>query len=120
MADAADIGGLKVEDFSPYLNTGFEVQLPDGSSVTATLAEAAANGTAPPAAQGLKGRDGRALKARDGGGFTLQFVTPQNIIPGQGVIRSSIRSSARWRFPWCRTGRCRSRATATTRCSDKA
>ena len=85
MADAADIGGLKVEDFSPYLNTGFEVQLPDGSSVTATLAEAAANGTAPPAAQGLKGRDGRALKARDGGGFTLQFVTPQNIIPGQGV-----------------------------------
>jgi hypothetical protein len=84
MADAADIGTLKIEDFSPYLNTGFEVQLPDGKSVLATLAEAAANGTTPPA-QGLKGREGQALKTRDGGGFTLQFVTPENAIRSQGI-----------------------------------
>ena len=84
MTDAADLGTLKIEDFSPHLNTGFEIQLPDGRLVQATLAEAAANGTAPPT-QGLKGREGQALKARDGGGFTLQFVTPQNSLPGQGI-----------------------------------
>jgi len=84
MADAADLGTLKIEDFSPHLKTGFEIQLPDGRLVLATLAEAAANGTTPPA-QGLKGRDGQALKARDGGGFTVQFVTPENSIPRQGI-----------------------------------
>jgi hypothetical protein len=84
MADAADLGALKIEDFSPHLNTDFEVQLPDGRLVQATLAEAAANGTAPPA-EGLKGREGQLLKARAGGGFTLQFVTPENSIPRQGV-----------------------------------
>jgi len=84
MADAADLGALKVEDFSPHLNTDFEIQLPDGRSVSATLAEAAANGTTPPA-QGLKGREGQTLKARDGGGFTLQFVTPENAIRSQGI-----------------------------------
>ncbi|MEA2941093.1 MAG: hypothetical protein QOD09_1622 [Bradyrhizobium sp.] len=84
MADAADLGTLKLEDFSPHLDTDFEIQLPDGRSVSATLAEAAANGTAPPV-QGLKGREGQALKARDGGGFTLQFVTSENAIRGQGI-----------------------------------
>jgi hypothetical protein len=84
MTDAADLGTLKLEDFSPHLNTGFEVQLPDGRLVQATLAEAAANGTTPPA-QGLKGREGQALRTRDGGGFTLQFVTPENSIPSQGI-----------------------------------
>jgi len=84
MADAADLGTLKIEDFSPHLNTGFEIQLPDGRSVQATLAEAAANGTTPPA-QGLKGREGQPLKARAGGGFTLQFVTPENSIRSQGI-----------------------------------
>jgi hypothetical protein len=84
MTSAADLGTLKIEDFSPHLNTGFEIQLPDGRLVQAMLAEAAANGTAPPA-QGLKGREGQALKARDGGGFTLQFVTPENSIRSQGI-----------------------------------
>ena len=84
MTDAADLGTLKIEDFSPHLNTGFEIQLPDGKSVSATLAEAAANGTAPPA-KGLKGREGQDLKARDGGGFTLQFVTAENSIRSQGI-----------------------------------
>ena len=84
MTDAADLGALKIEDFSPHLDKGFEIQLPDGRLVLATLAEAAANGTVPPA-RGLKGREGQALKARDGGGFTLQFVTPENVIPRQGV-----------------------------------
>jgi hypothetical protein len=83
MTDAADLGTLKVEDFSPHLNTSFEIQLPDGRLVQATLAEAVANGTTPPA-QGLKGREGQDLKARDGGGFTLQFVTPENSLR-QGV-----------------------------------
>lgn len=86
MADAADLGTLKLEDFSPHLNTDFEIQLPDGRSVSATLAEAAANGTAPPV-KGLTGREGQALKARDGGGFTLQFVTPQNSIRSQGIYQ---------------------------------
>jgi hypothetical protein len=84
MTGAADLGRLKIEDFSPHLNTGFEIQLPDGRLVQATLAEAVANGTTPPA-QGLKGREGQDLKARDGGGFTLQFVTPENSIRSQGI-----------------------------------
>jgi hypothetical protein len=84
MASTADLGKLKVEDFSAHLNTAFEIQLPDGRFVPATLAEAVANGTAPPA-QGLKGRDGQNLKTRVGGGFTLQFVTPENSLPGQGI-----------------------------------
>jgi hypothetical protein len=83
MADA-DLGALKIEDFSPHLNTDFEIQLPDGRLVSARLAEAAANGTAPPL-RGLTGREGQALKTRDGGGFTLQFVTPENSIPSQGI-----------------------------------
>ena len=83
MADAADLGTLKIEDFSPYLNTDFEIQLPDGKTIPVKLAEAVANETAPP--PGLKGREGQALKARDGGGFTLQFVTPENSIPSQGI-----------------------------------
>ena len=84
MTGAADIGTLKIEDFAPHLKTDFEIQLPDGRSVQATLAEAAANGTVPPA-KGLTGREGQALKARDGGGFTLQFVTPENAIRSQGI-----------------------------------
>jgi hypothetical protein len=84
MTEAADLGTLKIEDFSPHLNTGFEIQLPDGKLVQATLAEAAANGTTPPP-QGMKGREGQVLKTRDGGGFTLQFVTPENSIPSQGI-----------------------------------
>jgi hypothetical protein len=84
MTGTVDLGTLKLEDFSPHLNAGFEVHLPDGKVVPVTLAEAVANGTTPPA-QGLKGREGQALKARDGGGFTLQFVTPQNSLPSQGI-----------------------------------
>jgi hypothetical protein len=84
MTGAADLATLKIEDFSPHLNTDFEINLPDGRLVQAKLAEAVANGTAPPA-QGLKGREGQDLKARDGGGFTLQFVTPENAIPNQGT-----------------------------------
>jgi hypothetical protein len=35
----------------------------------------------------LKGREGQDLKARDGGGFTLQFVTPDNSLPRQGIYQ---------------------------------
>jgi len=52
--------------------------------VAATLTEAVANGTTPPA-QGLKGREGQNLKTRDGGGFTLQFVRAENSLPRQGI-----------------------------------
>ena len=86
MPSAPDLATLKLDDFAPHLNTGFEIQLPDGRLVAATLAEAAANGTAPPAPT-VKGREGQLLKTRDGGGFTLQFVTPENSIPGQGIYR---------------------------------
>jgi hypothetical protein len=81
-----DLATLKLDDFAPHLNTGFEIHLPDGRRVPATLVEAVANGTAPPA-RGLKGREGQDLKARDGGGFTLQFVTPENSLPRQGIYR---------------------------------
>ena len=119
MTDAADLGALKIEDFSPHLNTGFEIQLPDGKSVQATLAEAAANGTAPPV-QGLTGREGQPLKARAGGGFTLQFVTPENAIRSQGIYSvKHPKLGACSRFSWCPAVRWRRRALVTTRCSDK-
>jgi hypothetical protein len=84
MADPADLAKLKLDDFSPHLNSGFEIQMPDGKVVAVTLAEAASNGTVCPK-EGLKGPDGQALKARDGGGFTLQFVAPESSRLTQGV-----------------------------------
>ena len=86
MPASPDLATLKIDDFAPHLNSGFEIQLPDGRLVVATLAEAAANGIAPPT-EGLTGREGQLLKARSGGGFTLQFVTPENSIPRQGVYQ---------------------------------
>ena len=86
MPSAPDLATLKLDDFAPHLNTGLEVQLPDGRLVAATLAEAVANGTTPPAPT-LQGREGQILKTRDGGGFTLQFVTPENSIARQGVYQ---------------------------------
>jgi len=86
MPVSPDLATLKIDDFAPHLNTCFEIQLPDGRLVAATLAEAVANGTARPA-QDLKGREGQPLKTRDGGGFTLQFATPENSIPAQGIYQ---------------------------------
>jgi hypothetical protein len=86
MTSPPDLATLRLDDFSPHLNTGFEIHLPDGRLVAATLAEAAANGIAPPA-RGLKGREGQDLTARDGGGFTLQFVTSENSLPRQGIYQ---------------------------------
>jgi uncharacterized protein DUF6916 len=86
MTPPPDLATLRLADFAPHLNTGFEIHQPDGSLVKATLAEAVANGIVPPAG-GLKGSDGQDLKTRDGGGFTLQFVTPENSIPKQGVYQ---------------------------------
>jgi hypothetical protein len=79
-----DLASLTLDDFAPHLDTGFEIQLPDGRRVAATLVEAVANGTAPPI-RSLSGREGQDLTARDGGGFTLQFVTPENSLPRQGI-----------------------------------
>jgi hypothetical protein len=83
MADTADLAKLKVGDFSPHLNTGFEIQMADGKIVPVTLAEAVSNGTMPP--PGLKGPDGQDLKMREGGGFTLQFVAPESSRLKQGT-----------------------------------
>ena len=86
MRSSPDLATLRIDDFARHLNTGFEIHLPDGRLVAVTLVEAVANGIAPPAA-GLKGREGQDLKARDGGGFTLQFVTPDNSLPRQGIYQ---------------------------------
>ena len=103
MPSSPDLAMLRIDDFAPHLNTSFEIHLPDGRFVAATLVEAVANGIALPA-RGLKGREGQDLKARDGGGFTLQFVTPENSLPRQESISSSIRYSARLRSSWCPAG----------------
>jgi hypothetical protein len=83
MSDPADLAKLKIGDFSPHLNSGFEVHMPDGTIVAVTLVEAVFNGTAPP--ESLTGREGQHLRAREGGGFTLQFVAPQNSHLRQGI-----------------------------------
>jgi hypothetical protein len=84
MSRTADLAKLKIGDFSPHLNTAFEIQMPDGKTVPVKLAEAVASGAAAPPA-GLKGRDGKDLKAREGGGFMLQFVSPDSSRLTQGT-----------------------------------
>jgi hypothetical protein len=83
MADTVDLAKLKIGDFSPHLNTGFEIHMADGKIVPVTLAEAASSGTAPP--KGLKGPNGEDLKVREGGGFTLNFVAPESSRLKQGI-----------------------------------
>jgi hypothetical protein len=83
MADSADLATLKVGDFSPHLNTAFEIQTPDGKTLPVTLVEVLVGADAPP--PGLKGRDGQDLKAREGGGFMLQFVSPDSSRLTQGT-----------------------------------
>jgi hypothetical protein len=84
MADPVDIGKLKIGDFSPHLDTCFEIQMADGKVLPVTLAEAVANEMPPPPPD-LKGRDGQPLKVREGGGFMLQFVSPESSRLKQGV-----------------------------------
>src|SRR5690349_2641077 len=84
MARPVDIGKLKIGDFSPHLNTGFEIQIAEGKVLPVTLAEAVASEMAPPP-KNLKGRDGKPLKAREGGQFMLQFVSPDGSRLKQGV-----------------------------------
>jgi hypothetical protein len=74
MAAATDLGQLKLGDFSPHLNTDFEMKSP-GGAVPLKLTSAVASGA--PLPKGLKSLTGEELKPRDGGGFTLQFVAPQ-------------------------------------------
>src|SRR3954469_6901483 len=84
MADAVDIAKLKLGDFSPYLNSDFEIYMPGGKVLPVKLAGAAAHENALPT-EGLKGTDGQALKVRQGGGFTLQFVAPESSRLKQGI-----------------------------------
>jgi hypothetical protein len=83
MADAKDIAKLKVDDFSAHLNSGFEIQMPGGKVLPVTLAGAASTEAEIPS--DLKGTEGQALKARQGGGFTLQFVSPEESRLKQGT-----------------------------------
>jgi hypothetical protein len=84
MAATADLGKLKVNDFSKYVDKPFKMQTPDGKAVTLTLKEAVSHGNELPKV--LKTKDGKQeLKARDGGGFTLQFVAPAAARLNQGT-----------------------------------
>jgi hypothetical protein len=83
MASTADLGKLKVNDFSKYVDKPFEMQTPDGKAVTLTLKEAVSHGNELPKV--LKTKAGENLEARDGGGFTLQFVAPAAARLNQGI-----------------------------------
>jgi hypothetical protein len=98
MASTADLGTLKVNDFSQHLNASFELQDPKGKPVTTLkLVEAVANVVSRPAATPSGDRiipmprklAAAAAKAkivgRDGGGFTLQFVAPVAARLKQGI-----------------------------------
>ena len=102
MASTADLGKLKVGDFSQHLNASFEIQDSKGKPVTTLkLVEAVANVATPPAPPSAKTPSGdrfipmppkhaaAAAKAkivgRDGGGFTLQFVAPADARLKQGI-----------------------------------
>jgi len=83
MASTADLGTLKVNDFSKYVDKPFEMQTPDGKAVTLTLKEAVSHGSELP--KTLKTAEGEEIKSRDGGGFTLQFVAPAAAQLNQGT-----------------------------------
>ena len=83
MASTADLGTLKVNDFSKYVDKPFEMQTPDGKAVTLTLKEAVSDINKVPKV--LKTNKGEELESRDGGGFTLQFVAPSAARLNQGT-----------------------------------
>jgi hypothetical protein len=78
----ADLGNLTISDFSPHLNTVFEMQSPHGV-VPLRLAEAAPH--ANPLPKSVKPDKGKALTIRRGGGFSLQFVAPESSRLAQGI-----------------------------------
>ena|ERR1700733_9795459 len=59
MPATADIAALKIDDFSPYLDTVFDMQVP-GGTVALKLAKTGSYGQA----------------TREGGAFSLLFVAP--------------------------------------------
>jgi hypothetical protein len=71
---STDLGKLKIDDFSPHVDSSFEMETPHGA-VPLKLVAATANGTSVP--EGTKGPKGEQIKARGAEGFTLQFVAPQ-------------------------------------------
>jgi hypothetical protein len=83
MASTADLGKLKVNDFSKYVDKPFKTQTPDGKAVTLTLKEAVSHSNKLPKV--LKTNEGKELEPRDGGGFTLQFVAPVAARLNQGT-----------------------------------
>jgi hypothetical protein len=83
MASMEDLGTLTIEDFSPHLNEVFEVQIADGKTMPLKLVEAVSHGNALP--QAANNNEGKEIKLREGGGFTLQFVAPENSGLKQGI-----------------------------------
>ena len=97
MPSSPDIATLSINDFEPHLNAIFEMGSP-GGIVPLKLDRTESYGQA----------------IRGGGAFSLLFVAPAGPFLPQAIY--PVRHSARWRFSWSRSGRCRA-ATATTRCS---
>jgi hypothetical protein len=83
MAPTADLGKLKVNDFSKYVDKPFKTQTPDGKAVTLTLKEAVSDINKVPKV--LTTKEGEELESRDGGGFTLQFVASTAARLNQGL-----------------------------------
>ena len=76
MAAPANLKTLKLGQFSPHLNSVFEMHI-DGVRVPLRLASADAMGSAHPKI--LKGVKGEKLHAREGGGFSLHFTGPVDL-----------------------------------------
>jgi hypothetical protein len=73
MAAPANLKTLKLDQFSPHLNSVFEMHI-DGIRVPLRLAFAHSMGSAHPKV--LKGVKGEKLQARPGGSFVLHFLGP--------------------------------------------
>ena len=82
MTSPADLGKLMLDDFAPHLDAVFEMDAPHGK-VPLTLAEAVAHSHQLPPT--VKTAENVEHKIRDGGGFSLQFVAPENSRLKQGI-----------------------------------
>jgi hypothetical protein len=83
-----DLASLKVGDFSAAVGTGFEIKLPQSTGARAAttvvplkLVKAEPNGVTRP--DSAKPDD----KVRDGGGFSLEFVAPEDNRLPQGIYK---------------------------------
>jgi hypothetical protein len=82
MAAAAELGQLKIDDFSHLEDKTFEIQTADGG-VPLELVASTANATTVPA--GTTGPKNEVITPRGGEGFTLQFIAPQDFCVPQAI-----------------------------------